>query len=382
MTTNVSCFGAADGRFCTGSTFSLPPSSYPGFILITNSQGDPIANMGSPNVTPPGAVIVSNPPEMPGGISFDRGGNYCWHDLPAGKYTVTVKDSATCSITKEFEITQPESLTVDYEILPLNCNATGLELHAIAEGGTPGYTYTLENTGISYGPISKTSGIFKNVPISEFDYRLTVVDDHACTTFLDFFVENTNNLDLSVGLKHVSCYDACDGAINAVVEGGTPPYRFILNSNPVGEYTATSGCDDETCPTAFAFTNLCAGTYTLKVLDSLGCSFTYPSDLTLTQPTAIVFATPVAENENCESDCYGSITIDTITGGTGPYTVEVTLSPEGQVVPSTLFTDGSTPTVLNNLKSGNYQVTITDSNGCSRSFNIGINPCSTINLII
>ena len=67
-------------------------------------------------------------------------------NLPAGTYTVTVTDANGCICTKSMTLTQPPLLTCDITIND-NISCTGYndgKVTANANGGTPGYTYALE----------------------------------------------------------------------------------------------------------------------------------------------------------------------------------------------------------------------------------------------
>jgi hypothetical protein len=83
-----------------------------------------------------------------------------------------------------------------------------------------------------------------------------------------------------------------------------------------------------------------AGTYTFNVSDANGCQTT--TSITVTQPAALI-ATTTATATNCPTCTDGSVSIQTVTGGTAPYQ----------------YTD------LNNLGSGYYCITVTDANGCT-----------------
>lgn len=381
MITNVSCNGASDGKLCI-KNLSVPTLN--GFINIVNTgTGLPIPGLATPDVSPAGSVITAAPPD---GVSFTLNGQYCWYGLPAGKYEITVKDSSLtpCLITSTFEIEEPDTLALDYEIILGDCSDTKAQLQATADGGTGTYTFTLENLALAYGPISKTTGLFKNViPDPTNQYTLTVVDENGCTESISFLVETANSLSISVGTHNISCFDACDGIIEAVAVGGTAPYRFILVSEPEGTFARTSGCDTgETCDVAYNFRDLCAGSYKIKVIDANGCTFTYPNTITLTQPTKIEFDPLVITHVTCNNCCDGSIEIPGITGGTPFYSVELTQIPEGQITPSTIFTDGLTPSIFSGLKPGNYEITITDDKGCTRIIKVGINSPASIQIVI
>jgi len=299
---NVTCNGADDGRVCM--TITAP--SFPVNIEITHETSGVIPNIASPVLTPPSAVVTPSG----SGADLDTPGRYCWDALEPGKYTVVIVDTSPtpCIINTEFEITEPDSLSIDYEIVSGNCNDGSVTIQASADGGSKfpsgGYRFTLDGGDLS-GPINKNNGLFKNIPSSTTPYTLTVTDANGCTDTTNIEIDSTNEITIEYGFKNVSCYGACDGEISVVGTGGQPPYRFILVSDPPGTFVKTNDCDPEgnSCVTSYIFKDLCAGDYTLKVVDANGCNFELPSSITIDQPTEIVYAGPVVANVTCDDCC-------------------------------------------------------------------------------
>lgn len=373
----VTCNGLSNGKVCIPIT-SIP--NFPATINILDESANQISNLGTPVSTPSGAVLG---PVTPSGITFDRLGTYCWDGLAAGVYTVTVTDATAptpCANTGTFEVTEPDTLSVEYELIPGLCGANGVTVQGLAEGGTPPYSFTLENVGSGFGPVTKTTGTFKSVPVEPTDqYTLTVTDANGCTDTTNFLITSTGGLEVKVGVKNVTCFGACNGQISAVGTGGTPPYKILLVSDPPGTYVKSSPCPENECSTSMEFDDLCAGDYRVEITDANGCKFSYPDVITITQPTEIIYTGLVTTNPTCNDCCNGTIVIDTITGGTGPYTVKITEAPEGQVIPSTVFTPGtSVAATFTNLTHGNYIVVITDSTGCTKIVDLGLNPSPSV----
>src|SRR6185312_5777410 len=96
--------------------------------------------------------------------------------------------------------------------------------------------------------------------------------------------------------------------------------------------------------------NLCAGIYTITVMDA-SCHDTTIID---TLPQTVKPLKPrdtLTSNDKCNGDCNGATTMN-VTGGTTPYIY--LWSPGGQ-----------TTNAINNLCAGTYTFTVTDINGCS-----------------
>lgn len=131
-----------------------------------------------------------------------------------------------------------------------------------------------------------------------------------------------------------------NGKIETSATGGEPPYLFSLDgSNFQPQKT---------------FTNLTAGNYTLTLRDAQGCESTQTLTLTAPQP-------PLVSASASPADCgkqNGSATANA-TGGKAPF----------QFVWST----GATTQKIDNLTVGQFQVTVTDANGCSATASATVN---------
>jgi hypothetical protein len=182
-------------------------------------------------------------------------------------------------------------------------------------------------------------------PPSTTTYTLTVTDNNGC--------QNTDQVTVTVNPNpvpnpvaatfncgyNVSCNGACDGSANANVSSGTAPFTYLWSN---GQTTATA-------------TGLCAGTYSVTVVDVNGC--TGNGSVTLTQPAVLTCALYDAHsppfncgyNVSCYGACDGAFGAD-VQGGCAPYTY--------------LWSTGATTQIAQNLCAGAVSCTITDANGC------------------
>lgn len=130
-------------------------------------------------------------------------------------------------------------------------------------------------------------------------------------------------------------------SINSI-SPGTAPFNWTINgvSNSTGN-----------------FSNLSSGSYQIVVQDSNYCKDTIQiSVLNIPGPTII---NSTSSPSNCGlSD--GLISIDSITGGTGPFSITV----NGVNYINTA--------VIDSLASGNYTISVTDNNGCQLSSNVTV----------
>ncbi|MES2486093.1 MAG: T9SS sorting signal type C domain-containing protein [Bacteroidota bacterium] len=139
--------------------------------------------------------------------------------------------------------------------------------------------------------------------------------------------------------SNILCYGQASGSAGVTASGGTPPYTYAWSN---GQNTA-------------AITGLAPGTYNVTITDAKGCTVT--DSATITQPAATLGATTAQTNVLCYGNSTGSAGV-TVSGGTSAYTY--------------LWNNGATTASISNLASGTYNVTITDSKGCTltKSFTI------------
>ena len=252
--------------------------------------------------------------------------------LAAGTYTVTATDANGCTISSQVSISQPAAaLSVSGSTTNVSCyNVPTGAITANSSGGTSPYTY-LWNNGNSASTIS-------NLPTGT--YTVTATDANGCSASNSFIVTQPNAaLSATVTSSAALCYQQNSGSIGVATTGGTSPYSYLWSTG------ATNA----------ALTNSGAGTYTVTVTDSKGCTVTKSG--AITQPTAAVAVSLTTNNVGCYGAASGSI-ISTPSGGTSPY---------GYV-----WSNGAATQGISNLSPGTFTVTVTDANGCTTSANSSV----------
>jgi PKD repeat protein len=142
--------------------------------------------------------------------------------------------------------------------------------------------------------------------------------------------------------------DFCDyhtGIIHAhITSGGTQPYTIYWNGS------ATPGDS--------VLVQLAAGVYTIEVLDAYNCLFTRDTIIVPSAPGPEIQILSVVD-ETC-SGINGSILVN-VTGGLPPYSYAWNTTP--------VITAGS----LVGIPAGNYELTVTDVNGCIAHRSVTLN---------
>ncbi len=166
----------------------------------------------------------------------------------------------------------------------------------------------------------------------EYEICLTVTNDCGedviCNTvFVAFSAVST-----SPQIRHVSCFEGNDGAIQLEVSGNAP-----------FEFDWSNGADDQN------LSELEAGEYTVIITDDIG--LTSELSFEINQPDLI-------ELNEVE-------VVDVIAGEPGSISVEVV----GGVEPySYLWSNGAEEANISNLSMGEYTLTVTDANECEAIF--------------
>jgi hypothetical protein len=318
-----------DANGCTSSGSMTITSSTP--VSVTTSTTAARCN-GAANGSATATVTGGSAPYT---YRWSNGGTTATiSNVAAGTYTVVVTDAVGCvSSTQVATIAQPTAISLFVDAVDAVCtNGTGRITNTVS-GGTAPYTYRW-NTGATTLSLTGVSG---------GTYTLTVTDASGCTrvstTTINYFAPPTVNLTPT----NIGCSGASSGAVAAVVTGGTAPFSYAWSNN------ATSA----------SISGLTAGSYTVTVTDSKGCTST--RSVTLTQSTAIVI-TPTVVSATCLP--VGSIAV-VATGGSGTYTYS--------------WSNGMTSATISNLAGGNYTVTVTDGSGCRNTLTVNV-PTVTSNL--
>lgn len=267
--------------------------------------------------------------------------SFLWNDaantedrtgLPAGNYWVAITDKGGCTDTLHFTINSGVALNASFDsVKNVSCHgAANGYLSAIAANANGALKYQWSN-GASTPSVS-------GLPAGAYWVRIT--DSVGCTDSIHTTLTAPDSLKINLQqLTNESCQGAKDAAISILPQGGTPPYSISWNT---GATTAS-------------INGLSAGTYTVDVTDSMGC--TQQSTFTVNAPGALAITLKSLADESCAGND-GEIEIG-ISGGTKPYTIN--------------WNNGQSDSTAINLIAGNYTVSVTDSNGCTTSASYTIN---------
>jgi large repetitive protein len=386
--TNAACNGTCNGIATAGASGGTNPYTYtwmpPGFPgqgtptysalcagIYTVTVGDASLCVNAATITitqpPPVTITVSQTSVTCNGFCTGSataavsGGNgtynYTWtapspsvitgqgtatvSNLCPGLYTLTVTDNTVCTnpITT-FSISQPPPILPNVTTQTITC--AGLcngVINSAPTGGTGPYTFTLAaGPAVITQTAAGATASFTNLCASSMpgvgNYVLTIGDvTGTCTRTVSINLLQPNSMTLTATTTSVTCFGLCNGSLAGNVLGGSPTYTFTW-ATPTGTLLGAT------------INSVCAGPYTLTVIDANGCSTV--TSVSVVEPSSISISlnpTP----PSCNAGCNGSIT-STVSGGTPNYTY--------------FWSNSTTLTAASGLCTGNYSLTITDANNC------------------
>ena len=243
-------------------------------------------------------------------------------------YEVVITDAVGCQWTESIEIGNPAEISAIVEnTRGVSCFEGNDGLATVAGGGgSLPYSYLWPATAND-----QTTATVDD--LSEGTYIVTVADANGCETSVELRIEQPEELGLNFNTEDASCFGVADGKATVIADGGITPYVLSWSSGDVGEVQ----------------TDLFSDLYIITVVDANNCS--YFDSLHINQPEAVVTVIDTAAAVSCYGYSDGYIDLNS-EGGTAPYTYSL----DGE----NFF--GSSRLI--GLKTGFYDVTIKDGNGC------------------
>ncbi|HFB99729.1 MAG TPA: hypothetical protein ENJ53_02880, partial [Phaeodactylibacter sp.] len=251
--------------------------------------------------------------------------------LSAGCYTVTISDANGCSISSTTCLTDPNMLTVVVTTTDNGCMGNNMgTATANPSGGTPPYSYMwTTSTGFPLGTTQTITGLTNGT------YLVTVTDANGIQGMGSGEVTGSGGVNSSATAVNITCNGDNNGSAMANGIGGALGLTGY-------QYSWSNGATTQN------ISNLTAGIYTVTVTDQTGCTST--SEVTITEPTAIITTGSTGTNPTTAGGTDGSIDL-VVSGGMPGYTF--------------LWSNGATTEDIFGLSAGCYTVTITDANACA-----------------
>ncbi|MGB3546005.1 MAG: PKD domain-containing protein, partial [Saprospiraceae bacterium] len=298
--------------------------------------------------TPPYTVqITSLCPENPFDstmVTMDIGFDVA--NLPPCDYKIKVTDANGCMDMETITIyTSPVQL-FDLSIVDGTCSMGSIVIELSA--GNPPFQINLTRTGGTTQTFTINEDAPASMTFSDLltgTYTVSVTSGDGCTQTENFSLEGMGFL-VGYGTQ-----GGCNGStINGTITGMMGEYTI--------SYTGPSTSSVTVEGTSFSLADLAPGTYVITVTNEMGC--TNVQNITVQQSVAALLVQLQSTNGGCGSN--GQFTT-TINGGQAPY--HITYSDDDGQLGSTIISE--TTFTVGDLPAGNYSVTVTDAQGCSRT---------------
>ncbi|MCF8416530.1 MAG: HYR domain-containing protein [Crocinitomicaceae bacterium] len=292
-------------------------SGCPSNITVGTDNGDcgAIVNWSVPTFTDNcGALISSN---YDSGDFFATGTTTVIYTVTDGAGNISI-----CSFTVTVNDDELPSLTCP---TPIESCDPFVVYTAPIYGDNCGILSTLQTAGLP-------SGV--NFPVGTTVNAYQTTDIHGNVSTCTFSVTIFSLPVASTDVTDVSCFGLNNGEIDLTITSGTAPYGYSWSNSQSSE----------------DLIGLAPGMYSVSVTDDNGCSTT--ASASVTQPELLQLS---AENNpvNCFNGSDGSIDI-TVTGGISTYTYT--------------WSNGAITEDVSDLSAGDYDVLVTDFNGCEITY--------------
>ncbi len=323
------------------------------------------------------------------------------NNLGAGTHTVTVTDNNACAIVSTVTVAQASSLSLQASITQPSCSQNTGSIQITPNGGTGPYQYNWNNAGFVVGQatlsnivsgnytvairdnngctyseafvlnapttieasiqnITSTTcigsnngqaqivsnqadaqivwdnGVVGNVntQLSSGNHTVTIRNNEGCAQTIEFSIEDAPAINAAINLtKGLNCHGETGATATINANGGSGKYEFYWSNGTIGTMN----------------NNLQAGSYSVTVLDEVGC--TAIQNFVVEQPTALAM-TAIIEEPICSAAPSGEIVVMP-TGGVAPYQYSWNNS------------DYSSSSSITGLSGGSHTLSIKDANGCT-----------------
>jgi len=335
----------SEGCLAYGDTITITqpePILYTGIDITDNlCNGDTagIVAIGLEGGIPPYAYSID------GGSNFQTDSAFI--NLPSGNYDVVIFDANGCIRDTSITVAEPTPIVYSTEMDTIFCNGDKGGIHFTASGGTAPYMYSIDSAQ-NFFSVADTVGLDPGT------YYTFVSDANGCIVAgdtINLTEPSAIQIDSLTYQNSLLCAgDSSDIIIHA--RGGSGMLGYSINN------AATFQADS-------VFGQQPAGVYITAVRDTNGC-IAFGDTITISQPQPLLFTDIDITNNLCAEDTAGIIAIG-VSGGTSPYFYSI----DGG---NTLLADSA----FVNLAPGNYNIWVTDANGCTRDSTVAISSPDSI----
>ncbi|MCB0687055.1 MAG: T9SS type A sorting domain-containing protein, partial [Saprospiraceae bacterium] len=241
--------------------------------------------------------------------------------LKAGVYSLSVADERGCQLDTLFMIEEPDRIKAVFEVTSGGCSSgAGGSIMVSGTGGMPAYQYKWSTGQLGDHIENLLPGL----------YTVTITDQANCSVSEQVLLDSVPKLDFVGIVKNTNCAGGTDGQIEIQPVGDTTGLT----------YNWTNGRKTR------RISGLHAGTYGVKVTNSIGCSS--EAEFEVSSPAALLVNLRTSA-AGCIAGKGGSA-LALVEGGTMPYQYQ--------------WSTGARDSIIEDVDAGTYQLEVMDSLGC------------------
>jgi gliding motility-associated-like protein len=218
-----------NGCFATEDNLTI---NQPATLFSTENTTNPQCageNTGSIVLVPSGGTLPYTFEWSKDGITIGNSGTI--NNLDSGSYVYLITDSSNCIFTNTVNITPPNALSLIGGSTQSTCGNTDGSATVTASGGTAptGYNYSW-SSAISGTPIA--GSVSTQNTLNSGIYKVVVSDDFGCSDSLNITVSDSDGPVIAYNSSNIACFGSINGTIDLTITG-TPIFNYVW-TGPVG----------------------------------------------------------------------------------------------------------------------------------------------------
>ena len=215
-------------------------------------------------------------------------------NLSAGTYTITITDAENCERNFPIVIDEAPTFLIDPIVTQMSCageNDASIVLNFI--GGIDPVTLVWDDDA--------TAGTERN-NLPPGNYSVTITDGTPCVIEESFTIFDVLPLVLSANVTDaLDCDDTNSGAINLLIQGGTPPFTVVWSNGDTTE----------------DLNNVPPNTYVVNITDANGCNIEGSWDVNRFEP--LILEVETQSEVDCDSRSVNQTFVAMASGGVPPF---------------------------------------------------------------
>ena len=291
-------------------------------------------------------------------VGYTLSDTFTISNLAGGAYQVFVRDANFCNVMLNGTLNSVNGFNVvDIATTQSSCNQTSGKIKIDIEGANNYYTYAISGLTTNYtNGVTTQSQTHTFNDLSNDTYLLVISGAGTNCSYSEFItISSVEKFQVNYTATTASCA-LNNGTIS--IEVGTG-YTGVL------DYVLSDGQSIiDTPSTAYTFSNLVSGQYTLSVTDNENCTVTKDFEITTTGELAFI-----VNAVDCTGTNDGSASV-IVNKGNPTFNYEWSDNVPGNPTGST----------VTGLSGGTYTVVVIDSNGCSNKQTFDI-LCGNSNIV-